>query len=238
VKPLSEAVSQIEPSDKDTRVIDINPGPIAEALVKALRDAGLLVAAGANAIQPDGPAMLKPPPDPEVDEGVDWPFWDKLMSELREPGWAAARIAMRSKRIIGPDHAIFMFASVKGDFGVHMQELVTCDVATGERGHRLLAALSFLPTGFGLAVFFDRSTAMIAADLAADILVGAPPAEETEEIRAAWRVLIERVRETWAFHGIAPSPDVHCHPGWFTGQVDVYGKTDANLSAGKPEKLS
>jgi len=189
-------------------------------------------------IEPPALPMIKPPPDPEVDQPMAWEMWENLMGELRFPGWTPCRFASRAGSPTSTDKALFVFGCTKGDYGIFQREMYVCDLTVRSRDPRMVSTLIYLPSGHGLGLFSDRAAAASAADLACDLLANPPPTDDSDDSRAAWAALIDRIKKTWEFHGIAPSPTIHTHAGWMGNEMSIYAHSENATFANRPERLS
>jgi hypothetical protein len=178
---------------------------------------------------------MKPPADPAVDS-MSWLEWDGLQRELAFPGWSPCRFPHRTGVAGKPEMARFVFGIARGPFGIWAQDYDVCSFAEdGTRQEHVptkLYTLTQLSTGWGFALFADRSHAALAADTmmracsewSGDVV---PP--ET----------MDRTRDVLNKIGIQPEPLtlLHAHDQ-STGQGPYFIWSLASLEDGKPERLS
>lgn len=186
--------------------------------------------------------FAKPEPSPAHQHpDVDTPkwSWQQFVSERdsggRHPGWAFCRFANRAH---GPDHtevASFVFGFARGAFGVWQRHMDVCAVNNGEHdsAQQLLTTITHLPSGYGVGVFAEREVAIEAAELAERVY----PAWATEDVMNPEGR--ERTSQAWAGVGIMVSHNAHAHsPDDPMIVLPIYGRSEASVLMGKPEKLS
>jgi hypothetical protein len=176
---------------------------------------------------------MRPPSSNGPDKPLLWPTWEGCMRDVNcGPDWSPCRFAVMMT-IDGVEQAVFVFGAVRGQFGIHSVPMRVCSPMQDEE--RLLCPLTFLPSGYGLALFKDRETAVEASNIVAGMLdrETAPPISNREW----WSATVQALKQRWAFHGIAPDEGMHVHfDNEFVAPILV--KSEANLNAGKPEKLA
>lgn len=180
-----------------------------------------------------------PPKQPDVD-GPKW-SWERYASERSRdgdthPGWAFCRFANRA---YGPDRtevAGFVFGYVRSAFGVwsrHMDVCAVDDSGEHDSARELMTTITHLHSGMGVAVFADCKVAMEAAELAERVF----PAWATDDgMNLEGR---DRTSQAWAGVGILTSHNAHAHaPDNPSATLPIYGRSEASVLMGKPEKLS
>lgn len=191
------------------------------------------------------------PPTNDLDRATDslgWAQWRHEMECMTADaleGWAPCRFV---NRLGVHDNIAWVFGVAKGHFGIFTQPYPVCHhphdmeseaTATFEPS-AILAAVTHLPTGFGMGIFHDRATACHACDLIAGMPEWRqmPQTEDNDVARGRWREVMGRVNQTWEFNGINWSMDWHAHNGPGGGELGIWTKSEAHLNEGKPEKLS
>lgn len=150
----------------------------------------------------------------------DWEQWKEAMGQIAVPGWSPGMFATRS-HAVDPPGLMFWYGIMRGDYGVFTAAVQVCRHPTGhgpidehveddDEPMAVLASLNHLPSGMGLGIFRDRATACEAADL---IVSSGIAVEDHGDNRERWLGVRDRLKATWAFHGIVGSDDWHCHPG-------------------------
>lgn len=216
----------------------VRPMPPAVDHQRATLDAVLAALAKAGFTEPQRLIQTTPapltPPEP-AHPGVDWPNWIEVMETFATPGWAPGRFAGRA----AGNGLVFYYGIGKGDYAVFLTPFVVCEHPIAEEGlfhpevtsgQVNLANLLHLPSGMALGVFNDRATACEAAGIIGAMV---PRLSEID-----WGRYREPIHAAFRFHGICESEErhAHIHPGG--PGFGIWAKAAANLTAGKPERLS
>lgn len=173
---------------------------------------------------------IKPPPD--TTDNWTWSKWSaEVAANGTIPGWAYCRFANR----LGPENVGFVFGHVRGGFGVWRQPF---DVCTGhdegvQQASEILTCVTHLQSGLGIGIFIDRTTAILAAELAERVC----PGWETDAPERLWSAYMDRTLSAWHSLGICRSSNAHAHDQ-HGNQFPIYGQDNESVMAGKPERLS
>lgn len=187
-------------------------------------------------------APSKPPnpfePDPEVPK---W-SWQEYASNRDKagvhPGWAFCRFANRAygNHDRNTEVASFVFGFTRGAFGVWSRHMDVCSVNDDEHAsaQQLLTTITHLQTGYGVGVFAERDVAMEAAELAERVYPAWAGAGDVMSAEGR-----DRTSQAWEGVGIVPSTNAHAHsPENSLITLPIYGRSEASVLLGKPEKLS
>lgn len=237
----------------ETPPVKAEPPDLASLLLESLKSSG--------AIPPGWTAEVvnmsgKPPPVPEQHRNaldalgghsVDYAVWQNEMRHLATPGWSPCRFGAR----IGETRIGFVYGITRNCFGIYEQPFDVCDDSDDDRpddgktGRGLiLSTICFLPLGIGLGLFADRASALAAAQVIEHMPWHEAMLDERDQhaFLAHWNGRMEKVRTAWRFAGIDIDATRHAHQqseqSPFTPPINIWQKTAANLTAGKPERVS
>lgn len=209
--------------------------PVLREMIAALKDEAAKRLASQIAAR-EAPAASE---QPDVD-APKW-SWQEYVSNRDKagvhPGWAFCRFANRAYGNLdrNTEIASFVFGFVRGAFGVWSRHMDVCAVNDGgehESAQQLLTTITHLPSGYGVGVFAELNVAMEAAELAERVYPWATDDVMNPEGR-------DRTSQAWAGVGIMISTNAHAHsPESPLITLPIYGRSEASVLAGKPEKLS
>lgn len=213
-----------------------------DAIVKALQEAGLLPpGAKPQIIIEDRRASPGIQPTGEHPSAMAWKEWLSTMKHMEPPaGWSPCRFGTRLWNPDGTDRAEFVYGVVRACFGIFTRPLPVCDEDDDEAHEAIIANLTHLPTGVGLAMFCDRATACAAVDTILSLQLGI--AWETigdlETDHHAWDLAYHKAIKAISFNGFAIEARRHAHAGAGGPAINIWARPASAVLEGMPEKLS
>lgn len=228
--PPKTGLEIAEAQASDDGVLKIDADEIGDQILKQLLESGVL-RGHVNRAHPQAERVgIKPPPD--TTDNWTWSKWsNEVAANGTIPGWAYCRFAHR----LGGEGVGFVFGHVRGGFGVWRQPF---DVCTGhdegvQQASKILTCVTHLQSGLGIGIFIDRTTAILAAELAERVC----PGWESDAPERLWSAYMDRTLSAWHSLGICRSSNAHAHDS-HGNQFPIYGQDNESVMAGKPERLS